>query len=62
VNAPYVLDVPENQRGADIAATNQAVSAGRIGPRFEIAFDRETVIDRRATDLRMCRIIDILER
>jgi hypothetical protein len=53
-NAPCVLDVPENQRGADVAATNQAVSAGRIGPRFEIAFDREAVIDRRATDYCAC--------
>ena len=43
MNARYVLDVPENWRVAEIAATNQAVYVGQIGPYVEIAFGRQIV-------------------
>lgn len=48
----YVLDVPENTSVAKVAAEDQTVSVGKIGPYFQIRTDGELVIDRRATDCR----------
>lgn len=53
MSALYVLDVPENRPVADVAARDErAVSLRRVGPYFEIVFDREIVIDRRTTGCR----------
>ncbi len=48
----YVLDVPENVPVVDVAATNPAVTIGRVGPYFEISSQGTIVIDRRATGCR----------
>ncbi len=52
MSALYVLDVPENRPVAEVAAHDRTVSLRRVGPYFEIVFDREVVIDRRATGCR----------
>jgi hypothetical protein len=52
MSALYVLDVPENRPVAEVAAQDRNVSLRHVGPYFEIAFDREVVIDRRATGCR----------
>ena len=53
MSALYVLDVPENRPVAEVAARDErALSLRRVGPYFEIVFDREIVIDRRTTGCR----------
>jgi hypothetical protein len=53
VSALYVLDVPENRPVAEVAARDaRTVELRRIGPYFEIVFEGEIVIDRRATGCR----------
>lgn len=48
----YVLDVPENRPVAQVAASDPAVTVGRVGPYFHITSDAPIVIDRRATGCR----------
>ena len=48
----YVLDVPENVPVVDVAATDPAVTVGKIGPYFEITSQGTIVVDRRATGCR----------
>ncbi len=48
----YVLDVPENTPLAKVAAEVSGVTAGRIGPYFEITASGAIMIDRRATGCR----------
>jgi hypothetical protein len=53
VSALYVLDVPENRPVAQQAARDErTVAVHHIGPYFEIVFEGEVVIDRRATGCR----------
>ncbi|MFI9388447.1 hypothetical protein [Kutzneria sp. NPDC052558] len=52
MSALYVLDVPENRPVAEVAARDRSVSSRRVGPYFELVFDRVMVIDRRATGCR----------
>jgi hypothetical protein len=52
VTVLYVLDIPENTQLARVAATDPAVTVGKIGPYFEIVAAGTICIDRRATGCR----------
>lgn len=47
----YVLDVPENTGVAKVAASDENLTVGKVGPYFEVR-GTPIVIDRRATGCR----------